>query len=280
MKNNTEKRGLGNILMLIAGIGIIFSMIGVAITWYYRPRIQQTVFGVFDSIDQILSNTNDGLTIIDDTLVVAAGNLEIIMGTFDNLNTTLDNISISLESSAELIGGDLRETILDTQTALSSAAKSAGLIDNTLRFIAAIPLLGADYRPEVPLGASLENVSTSLNDVPESFLEIEGFIRETEGGIEDLQDDITELSGEIQNFENALLESQVVLTEYQSIFEDLRTQLAEIRVQTANFLLVTSILVTGGFFYLGIAQINIYNRGKTLRNGERVTLNLSELKRE
>jgi len=280
MKNKSEKRGLGNFLMLIAGLGIIFSMLGIAITWYYRPKIQQTVFGVFDSIDQILINTNDGLVIIDNTLVVAAGNLEIIMGTFDNLNTTLDTISISLESSAELIGGDLRETMLDTQTALSSAAESAGLIDNTLRFIASIPLLGADYRPEVPLSTSLQNVSESLNDVPESFLEIEGYIRETEGGIDNLQADITELSGDILNFENALIESQIVLTEYQLIFEDLRTQLVEIREQTANFLLITSILITGGFFYLGIAQINIYNRGKTLRDGELVTLSLSELQRE
>lgn len=280
MKNKSEKRGLGNFLMLIAGLGIIFSMLGIAITWYYRPKIQQTVFGVFDSIDQILINTNDGLVIIDNTLVVAADNLQIIMGTFDNLNTTLDTISISLESSAELIGGDLRETLLDTQTALSSAAESAGLIDNTLRFIASIPLLGADYRPEVPLSTSLQNVSESLNDVPESFLEIEGYIRETEGGIDNLQADITELSGDILNLEVALLESQIVLTEYQSIFEDLRTQLVEIREQTANFLLITSILITGGFFYLGIAQINIYNRGKTLRDGELVTLSLSELQRE
>jgi hypothetical protein len=228
MKNKSEKRGLGHFLMLIAGLGIIFSTLGIAITWYYRPKIQQTVFGVFDSIDQILSNTNDGLVIIDNALVVAADNLEIIMGTFDNLNTTLDTISFSLESSAELIGGDLRETMLDTQTALSSAAESAGLIDNTLRFIASIPLLGADYRPEVPLSTSLQNVSESLNDVPESFLEIEGYIRETEGGIDNLQADITELSGDILNFENALLESQIVLTEYQSIFEDLRTPFVEI----------------------------------------------------
>lgn len=280
MKNNSNNRGLGRLLMFIGLIGTLFSIFGIAITWYYRPRIQTTVFSIIDSFDQILTNTNEGLLIIDNTLDVAAGNLETISGTLDNLTTTIDNISVSLTSSADLIGGDLRETIIDTQTALSSAGQSAGLIDNTLRFIASIPLLGADYRPEVPLSTSLEQVSESLNDVPEAFLEIEQYIRETEGSMVDLKSDVSALSNEIQNFEDALTDAQTILTEYGLIFEDLRVQFVDIKEQTANFLLVTSILITGGFFLLGVAQINIYHQGKTLRDGERVTLNLSELKRE
>jgi methyl-accepting chemotaxis protein len=266
--------------MFIAFIGILFSIFGIATTWYYRPRIQDTVFGILDSFDLILTNTNDGLLIIDGTLDVAADNLEIISGTLDNLTTTIDNISVSLESSANLIGGDLRETIIDTQTALYSAAQSAGLVDNTLRFIAAIPLLGADYRPEVPLSTSLEQVSESLNDVPEAFLEIEKYILETDDGMANLQSDISDLSKEIQNFEDALIDTQTLLTDYGIIFEDMRAQFSEIKYQTANFLLIASLLITGGFFLLGVAQINIYHQGKTLRDGERVTLNLSELKRE
>lgn len=280
MKNKSNKRGLGNLLILIALIGILFSIFGIATTWYYRPRVLGTVFGIIDSIDQILVNTNDGLVIIESTLEASATNLEIIISTLDNLKETLDNISVSLGSSADLIGGDLHETIIDTQTALNSAAQSAGLVDNTLRFIAAIPLLGADYRPEVPLSTSLGQVSESLNDIPEAFLEIEQNIRDTEGSMDDLQTDVSDLSNDIQDFEVSLLGAQVVFSEYGLIFEDLREQLSTIKEQTATFLWVTSILITGGFFLLAIGQLNVYHQGKTLKYGEQVSLNLSELKRE
>lgn len=280
MKTKSNNRGLGRLLMFIALIGILFSVFGIATTWYYRPRIHATVFGIIDSFDQVLSNTNDGLIVIDSTLDVAAGNLEIMIGTLANLNVTIDNISVSLSSSADLIGGDLRETIIDTQTSLSSAAQSAVLVDNTLRFIASIPLLGADYRPEIPLSTSLEQVSLSMDDIPEAFLGIEQYIRETESSMDDLQTDVNQLSKDIQDFEYALIDSQVILTEYGFIFEDMRTQLLTIREQTARFLWAVSILITGGFFLLGVAQINIYHQGKTLRDGESVTLNVSELKRE
>lgn len=218
-----NSRGWGRILICFAYFGILFSLFGIATTWYYRIGIEKAVNGVIDSLDQILINTNDGLLFIDSTLDVASGNLEIISSTLDNLIITLDNISDSLDASADLIGGDLRETILDTQVAVNSASQSAGLVDNTLRFIAAIPLLGADYRPDVPLSTSLAQVSESLTDVPEAFLEIEQFIRETEGGMDNFQSYINALSKDTQNFDDTLIKSQALLTEYERIFSDLRS---------------------------------------------------------
>ena len=199
-------------------------------------------------------------------------NLEIISSTLDNLIITLDNISDSLDASADLIGGDLkRNNPRYPGVAVNSASQSAGLVDNTLRFIAAIPLLGADYRPDVPLSTSLAQVSESLTDVPEAFLEIEQFIRETEGGMDNFQSYINALSKDIQNFDDTLIKSQALLTEYERIFSDLREQFSEIRKHTSTFLLVASIIITGVFFLLGIAQINVYYQWKTLRDGEKVS---------
>jgi hypothetical protein len=280
MKVKPEKRGLGALLIFIAWFGIIFSIFGMAVTWYYRPRIQATVFGLIDSLDDIFTNTNDGLIIIDGTLESASDNLSTISGTLENLNTTMDNISVSLESSADLIGGDLRTTIIDTQIALSSAADSAQLIDNTLRFIASIPLLGADYQPEVPLSISLAQVSESLDGVPTSFLEIEQFIRDTEGSITVLSTDVTNLANEIGSYESDLSGAQNILTEYTLIFDDLRNQLADLRHNTSTFLLIASILISGAFFLLAVAQLNILRIGKNYRHGETVTVSLADLRQE
>lgn len=280
MKENQGKQTLGIVLIFIAIIGILFSIFGMGITWYYRPRVQNTILGIVDSLDHILINTEDGLMVLDSSLASAIDNLDTISITLTNLNTTIDSISDSLVSSADVIGGELRITIIDTQTALSSAATSAGLIDNTLRFIAAIPLLGADYRPEVPLSISLERVSESLEGIPDAFLEIENYIRETEEGMIGLKADVTELANEIDDYEQDLLDAQAIISEYDQIINDLRDQLANIRQHTSSFILIASILFSGGFFLLGFAQINTLQQGIDYRKGERVTVNLAELQRE
>lgn len=280
MKKDQGKQGLGTILIFISIVGIIFSLIGIVMTWYFKPKVQDAIFTVVDSLDQILINTNEGLMVLDNALESALDNLDTISITLVNLNTTIDSISDSLVSSADIIGGDLRITIIDTQTALSSAATSAGLIDNTLRFIAAIPLLGADYRPEVPLSISLERVSESLEGIPDAFLDIERYIRETEEGMMELKADASELASEINDFEQDLLDAQAIISEYDLIIDDLREQLLNIRQHTSSFMLIGSILLTGGFFFLSIAQINTLQQGINYRKGERVIVSLAELQRE
>ncbi|MBW6464913.1 MAG: hypothetical protein K0B06_00220 [Brevefilum sp.] len=279
MKQKPGKNGLGALLTLIAIIGILFSLFGIAITWYMKPKIQSTVYLLIDSIDQIMINTEAGIVVLDGALEGAAENLDIISATLENLNSTIDSISVSLGSSADLIGGDLRLTIIDTQTALSSAASSAVLIDNTLRIIAALPLM-PDYRPDVPLSISLEQVSESLDDVPQSFLNIEQYIRETDDGMLQLQTDVTQLSSDIRTYENDLVDTRAILTEYDLILDDLREQLSNFRSYTATFLLVVSILSTGSFFLLGIAQVTTLQQAADYRKGETVTVNLSEIQQE
>ena len=279
MKQKPGKNGLGSLLTLIAIIGIFFSLFGIATTWYMKPRIQNLVYMLIDSIDEIMINTDTGLLVLDSALKGAADNLDIISATLENLTSTVDSISVSLGASADLIGGDLRLTIIDTQTALSSAASSAVLIDNTLRIIAALPLM-PDYRPDVPLSISLEQVSESLETVPESFLNIEQYIRETEEGMQLLKTDATQLATDIRTYENDLFDARSILTEYDLIIDDLREQLSYFRSYTATFLLLASILSTGGFFLLGIAQITTLQQAADYRKGETVTVNLSEIQRD
>lgn len=280
MKENQGKKGVGNLLILIAIGGIIFSIVGIGMTWYFMPRVQESVFVIVDLLDQIFINTEAGLVVLDNALESAIDNLDTISTTLINLNTTIDSISDSLNSSADLIGGDLRVTIIDTQTALSSAASSAGLVDNTLRFLAAIPLLGADYRPEIPLSDSLLQVSESLNDVPDAFLEIELYIRETEDGMVSLKADVTDLAIEIEEYEQDLIAAQQIISEYDLVIDDLREQVSDFRQHTSNIFFIASLLFSGGFFFLGISQFSTLIQAINYRNGDRVTVNLADLQRE
>lgn len=271
MKIETKNKNRGRFFIFTAYIGILFSIFGIATTWFYKPKVENTVLEIIESLDQILDNTNDGLIIVENTLKTTSDNIGVITGTLENASNTLDNISVSLTSSADLIGKDLHDTIIDTQTALISASQSAGIIDNTLKFIAGIPLLGADYRPDEPLGPSLLKVSESLNDAPDKFLDIQQYIQETDKSMGDLQTNISELSEDIENFEMYVEETQTLLSDYRLIFENIKSQFQNIREQIPIFLLIASILLTGGFFLLGIAQLNLYHLGKAFKNDERPT---------
>jgi len=280
MKANQGRKGFGNLLILLAICGIIFSVLGIGLTWYFKPMVQESVFVIVDLLDQIFINTEAGLVVVNNALGSAISNLDTISSTLVNLNTTIDSISDSLNSSADLIGGDLRLTLIDTQTALSSASSSAGLVDNTLRFIASIPLLGADYRPEVPLSESLQQVSDSMSEVPEAFLEIEQYILETESGMVNLKSDITELANEIEEYEQDLLAAKTIISEYDLVIEDLREQLSDFRKNSTTFFLIASLILTGGFFFLGVSQISVIKQTIDYRRREQVTVNLADLQRE
>ena len=268
MRNKISSRLLGIILIWIGIFGIIFSISGISITWYLKPIIQDSLIGVIDTLDLVFINTSDALLVLDSTLDSSIDNLDIIHTSLNNLDTTFDNISFSLESSANLIGGDLRLTIIDTQVALSSAAVSAGIVDNTLRFLAAIPLIGADYRPEVPLSTSLENVSESLTDIPDAFTDFEQYISETAESMTLLQTDLSNLAGNINNYENDLEDARTVISEYVLIIIDLREKLSGFQNDIPNIMFLISFLITGGFFLLGVAQITTLRQGIAYRNGD------------
>lgn len=269
----TQKQGTHrkqSLFSLIAIFGMAFSAIGIGLTWYTLPKIQKSLLSLIDTIDQTLINTDDGLGVVIEALETSKNNLDVISSTLENLPGTIDNISNSLQSSGDLIGGELKDAIVGTKISLSSAATSAGLIDNTLKFIAAIPLLGADYRPEVPLSISLENVSESLNDIPESFLEIQSFIQDTDEGLVLLKSDTIKLSKSIQDFETVIIDAQMVIDEYNLIIGDLREQLTNFRSFISQFLLISGALVTIGFFLLGMSQFTSYRQNTLLASIEKL----------
>ncbi len=272
MKYKHETRKTSALLSLIAIIGILFSIIGIGLTWYITPKVQGSVTLLIDILDQTLTNTNDALIVVKNALESTNENLNVIGNTLETLPDTIENISNSLQSSADLIGGELKDTIIDTQTALSSAASSAGLIDNTLKFIAAIPLLGADYRPEVPLSVSLKSVAESLDGIPESFVEIQTFINDSGESLVQLKSDATDLSNSVREFDSVIKDAQKVVMEYNQIVENLQEQLTNLRSFSSNFLLIVGILASFGFFLLGISQFSIFK----LQNIEKSTLKETE----
>lgn len=280
MKESNSHRILNIAFVVISGLGIVFSLLGITSIWLAKPRIQDSLLVLFNSSDSILTNTNEGLQVLDSTLEVSKENLGTIELTLTNLDETLVNISTSLDSSATLVGDDLRLTVIDTQIALSSAASSAELIDNTLAIFAAIPFLGADYQPDVPLHISLGQVAESLDDVPDSLETIEESLKDTATGLNILKTDLADLAENISDFEEDLSDAQIVLLEYVRIIEDLERGSEKFQRNLPLYMTLISILFSGLMFWLGFAQVIILLRSITHLKGERQIVNLADISRE
>jgi len=280
MKESTKHRTLNIVLIVISGLGILFSLVGISSIWLIKAPIQASLSVLLDSSNSILSNTNEGLQVLDSTLEASKENLETIESTLTNLDETILSISTSLESSATLVGDDLRLTVIDTQIALTSSATSAELIDNTLAILAAIPFVGADYQPDVPLHISLEQVAASLEDVPDSLETIEESLQDTALGLTVLKTDLADLAGNIGDFEDDLSDAQNVIMAYVRIIEDLEERSEKFQKNLSLYLTLTSLLFSGLMFWLGFAQVFILIRSITHLKGERQIVNLADIRRE
>lgn len=280
MKIPPQSKTLDLFFIILSALGLLFSLFAISSLWVIKPKIQNSLEVSINSIDNTLLITEDSLIVLDSVILDSIDNLVIIKTTLDNLDTTIENISASLDTSATLIGDDLRLTVIETQVALSSAASSAELIDNTLEILARITFSAIDYQPDVPLHISLEQVAGSLDDFPDSLESIEQTLGDTAEGLDQLNSDISELSGNISNFEDDLIDTQEILLEYGIIIDNVQDRINNFRQRLALYLTLASLIVTGFFFWLGLAQADILLQRLAYLRGEEQVVNLADINRE
>ena len=279
MKNPSKIRYFGLFLIILSGLGIIFSFSGIITIWIIKPIVNNELLELQDSINDTLGTTLDGLAIIDTAINNSITNLDIVENSLRDLSITIDSVSYSLDSSASLVGDDLRLTINETQVALISASSSAEFIDKSLNFLAGIPLIGVDYEPDVPLHTSLEQVAVSLEDVPDSLETIEQSLKKTVVGLEALELDLLALVENISNIEEDLDKSKIVIEDYQIILNKLSQKGNQFRQQLSTYLTIGTLIFSAILFWLGIAQINILMQGIDFWQGEQSVVNLADIQR-
>ena len=280
MKNPPRLRKLGALLIIMAALGILFSLSGFLATWIIKPKAQRALLDSIQIFESTLKTTDTGIQVLDQSIDNAKSDIVTLQDSLDELGTTLNDVSTSLDTSATLIGDDLQLTVINTQVALSSAATSAKIIDDTLAFLAAIPLLGADYQPEVPLHISLEQVAEGLDDVPETLETLEGNLKATSSGLDSFSDDLSTISQDMDSFSSDLGEIQSTLDDYAAILEQALEKIDLLQERLPGNILLGCIFLSGVLLWLGVAQASVLMQGLALRNDELEVVNLADLTRE
>jgi len=280
MTQTKSSRRLGIFLIIFALLGLLFSLVGITTPWIVKPRIRQNLLESIALFDQTLQTTGEGLTVMDSAIANAKTDLTTIAVTFENVDSTFDSVTTSLSSSATLIGDDLRTTVNDTQIALSSSASSAELIDKTLSFLAAIPLIGINYQPEVPLHISLAQVADSFESIPDSLEDIEQGLNDTSMGLDTLKSNLSTITEDIMLLDDDLEDAQSVLLDYQTILDQILAKTTSFQDNLPVLLTLLCLFISGTFFSLGTAQVSTFLLGLAHYRSEEKVVNLSDINRE
>jgi len=279
MKYPPSQRTLGKTLVILSVLGILFSLSGIAGLWITKPRLQAGLMEFVEILDNTLYTTSNGVKLLHDTLSQSQTDLEEVSLSLGTLRSTLESVTASLDISATLVGDDIRLTIIQTQIALSSAASGAKIIDDTLSLIDRIPFVEIDYRPQVPLHISLEQVAGSLEEIPTALESLERTLKDTSTGLSLLSEDLVELSTDIASLSDDLGDAGEVLEEYALITQTALEKIETLRSKLPWNLSLISIFFTGMLLWLGIAQVNGILQGLTFWRGEQEVVNLADLSR-
>lgn len=249
------------ILFIAAIAGIIFSAYGLFSFWRVQNEILSQLLTSINLVDKTISTTQDGLTLVTDVVEQAKDDLDLIESMTYDISDAVGNTRPTLESTSKLFGEDLSNIVVETQNSLAAAESSAILIDDTLRIIAAIPLLGTRYAPSQPLGESIGLISDTLGDLPESLSEIEEGLDTTSEDLASIESSIDSLASRIGQIDSNLEEASVVLEDYQAITEELHENLRSFNVVLPNWFRRIVIAISALFAWICIASFGLFSTG-------------------
>ena len=215
------------ILSSIAGIGC--SLWGMQSLNQIKDQSTENLSEGLTLIQDALITTNEGLMIVQDSLEKARENTLIIGNMVLEVSATLESTRETTQTIGSFFTNDLTDVVTQTQDSLLAAQTSATLVDDTLKIISSIPLIGAKYAPNKPLGESIADVSDSLNSLPASFDEIDQNIQDAGNSLYDVELSITELASTINEIDSTLDDAQSVIKDYQDITADLEEKIVDVQ---------------------------------------------------
>ena len=258
------KRAIGVILLTLAFIGIGMCIVGAFFVIRAKLVLIDRSVSALSLVLKTIDVTEEGLVSASqatDSAIESVNNLE---GSIKTTSSTLNNSIHFLDTAAILSGKTFPDTITATREALDSAAKSAKLVDDTLSFIATIPLVGKQYNPEKPMSQALTEVSISLSNLPDTFKGVEDDFIEIKQNMNEMQTQLTQAQTQMEKIRGSLDTAKKVISKYQDMLKELKPYFLDMKELLPKWLngLVVGMLVFFGWFAL--SQLGLIVQGVIL----------------
>lgn len=202
-----SRQNLGNLLFLLGIVGLVAALVVGVAGWLLAARANNRLADTVAPLSDLVDNVSES---VEASQVIVARTIEAVEGIESatrSAGRTLGSISRLIDSTSDVIGGDLADGLDDAVGTLPALVDTGRIIDRTMRTLS---LVGVDYDPEVPLDESLAGLELSLRPIPEQ-------LRDQVAALEEVGTDIDVVVLDAGSLAATLLEARIEMTEAQDI---------------------------------------------------------------
>jgi hypothetical protein len=273
------RRITGFALILASIAGLLFSVAGIVGIWGVQRNLTDSLIETVDLLDLTLVTTTQGLTVVNDSLTKASTDVRALSATLQATGRVIRDTNPMVVEITGLVSNELPDTILKTQTALTSAQASARLIERTLTIISNIPLLPIEaYNPPVPLDVALGEVVTSLDPLPESLSAMEKTLNTSRGNLIMIEAEFNIMARHINDINTGISDARTVIRQYQGVVSTLQQRITTLRTNLPTWMNMATWFITIGLVWLALTQLGLLAQGLEMvaRRDETIIVTESE----
>lgn len=266
-RGSTASRALGVTAALVAAISLALTAVAVAQTWRIERRVSNEAVAFLTRVDETLRTTNDALDVADEALETTSGNLDALGATLQSVASTIDASRSTVGDVGAMLQVEVPSSVRSAQTAIASAQRTAGLIDDTMARISRLPLVGSSvdaYQPEVGLADALGDVGRSLDPMPPALSSVGRSLETASGDLGGVARNLVELGDEVETIDASVAGAKAVVDAYRTQLDGYRDMVDEARGATPWLLRTTALGLTFMWLWLAVVQVWVLRRGITV----------------
>jgi len=259
--NQHQNRLLGWILIVTALLGWLISLGGLVGVWMIQPTITQSGVTFLSTGQSTLETTGQLLNEIDTSLAAAVDNIAVVQTMLTVTAAAFDKTTPMLQSAASMVGNDFAKMTTETQNALISLQSSAKIVDDSLRFISRIPLIGSPYNPPAPLDVSISNLAASMDNLPANLAEIQAWLDSTGSDLQGLQKSTSQLSLDMGTFIPNLTAARTTAGEYKALVQEMKIEIGSLQANFPTYIFLAAVVLSLFLIWLAFAQLGTFFQG-------------------
>ncbi len=264
--NSKTRRIIGTTLIITAILGWLISAVGLVGVWVARPKVTQAVVSQVEMLKLTLEVTTKGLAISQDSLTAIITSLETLQGTVAKTAGIVDDTTPFIDSLAQISADSLPKTVEGLRSSLETAQQGAKVIDDALRKVTSIPLLGdwlsdQGYNPTTPLDKGLSEVSDGINTLDETFQGITDNLKNTRDSVQGVQEGIEAMAENIGQVKTNLQEARQVLADYQETTQSALDFLSRWGDRLPQLITAIAVMISILLIWIAATQLGLYLQG-------------------
>ncbi len=224
-------RFMGFFLMIIALLGILICSVGIFGIWKVKSSVETEVVSIFDLLSETVDSAAQGMNNIKTSLEAADVSMTTLDSSLSVIDVTITNSTHFFDTTYSLTSDTLPTTIRTTQKAIQAAAQSAKIVDDTLSIIAAIPLIGSGYKPDVPLNKALQEISVSLDTLPGTIESMKDDVLQIKDSMLKMQSHLEDAKAQTERIKTSLAQTKDVLEKLNELTRRLQPRISALRQQ-------------------------------------------------